>query len=197
VTTQSDGTAAATIQLAPDPGAPGRAREFLTRFVRAEGAERYAEDGRVVVSELVTNAVRYSRTEMAVDLELTGAGLEVGVYDDGPGQPRITPATRRELGGRGLVLVARLAHEWGVQFAERGGKRVWCMLTDRVRGEADESGDDVMPASAKQSSPRPIRSLGADRMARGSTPLLTSVVLAVGAVVPRRRRGPPRAADNR
>jgi anti-sigma regulatory factor (Ser/Thr protein kinase) len=130
VTTKSDGTAAATIQLTPESGAPGRARDFLTRFVRSEGAERYAEDGRVIVSELVTNAVRYSRTEMSVDLELTGAGLEVGVYDDGPGEPHITPATQRGLSGRGLALVARLAQEWGVQFAERGGKRVWCVLTD-------------------------------------------------------------------
>lgn len=161
MTTKSDATAAATIQLAPESGAPRRAREFLTRFVCSEGAEQYAEDGRVVVSELVTNAVRYSRTEMSVDLELTGAGLVVGVYDDGPGEPRITPATQRGLSGRGLVLVARLASEWGVQFAERGGKRVWCMLIGCVHGEADETGDDVMTTSEKPLIPLPRGELSA------------------------------------
>ncbi|MEZ0110352.1 anti-sigma regulatory factor (Ser/Thr protein kinase) [Catenulispora sp. EB89] len=129
MTEKSDRPTGAAIQLAPVPGAPGRAREFLTRFVGAEGAEQYGEDGRLVISELVTNAVQHGAgTEMSVDLELTGAGLEVGVYDDGPGEPRITPAARRETGGRGLVVVARIAQEWGVQFAERGGKRVWCLL---------------------------------------------------------------------
>lgn len=108
--------------------APGRARAFLARFVRTEGAEQYADDGQLVVSELVTNAVQHGGTEMSVDLELTGAGLEVGVFDDGPGEPRITPLARREMGGRGLALVATIAQEWGVQIAKCGGKRVWCLL---------------------------------------------------------------------
>ena len=108
--------------------APGRARAFLAQFVRSEGAEQYAEDGQLVISELVTNAGQHAGTEMSVDLELTGAGLEVGVYDEGPGEPHIVPVAERETGGHGLAMVARIAQEWGVQFAERGGKRVWCLL---------------------------------------------------------------------
>jgi anti-sigma regulatory factor (Ser/Thr protein kinase) len=123
----------AAIQLAPVSGAPGRARAFLTRFVRAKGAEQYtaeqyAVDGQLVISELVTNAVQHACTEMSLDLKLTGAGLQVGVYDDGPGEPHITVAAQRETGGRGLAVVASLTKEWGVQFAERGGKRVWCLI---------------------------------------------------------------------
>jgi anti-sigma regulatory factor (Ser/Thr protein kinase) len=131
VTTKSDRPTAAAMQLAPLSGAPGQARTFLTEFVRAEGAEQYAEDGRLVVSELVTNGVQHARTEMSVDLVLTRAGLEVGVHDDGPGEPHVVPVAQRGLGGRGLALVSRLAQEWGVEFAERGGKRVWCLLTAR------------------------------------------------------------------
>lgn len=128
MTRKSNRPTFAALQLAPVSGAPGRARAFLTRFVRAKDAGQYAEDGQLVVSELVTNAVQYACTEMSVDLTLTRAGLRVGVYDDGPGEPHITPAAQREIGGRGLAVVASLAQEWGVQFAERGGKRVWCLI---------------------------------------------------------------------
>ena len=81
---------AAAMQFAPVPDAPGRARDFLTDFLRAARAEQYLDDGRLVVSELVTNAVEHAGTPLSVDLTPTGAGLEIGVRDDGPGRPRIT-----------------------------------------------------------------------------------------------------------
>jgi anti-sigma regulatory factor (Ser/Thr protein kinase) len=83
----------------------------------------------LLVSELVTNAVRHARGNCAITLELDAAGtwLRIEVQDGDPRwpQPR-TPAGVDE-SGFGLVLVDALARKWGVRETA-AGKAVWADL---------------------------------------------------------------------
>jgi serine/threonine-protein kinase RsbW len=83
----------------------------------------------LLVSELVTNAVRHARDTRAVALRLraTGTWLRIEIHDGDPRWPRPrTPAACDE-SGFGLVLVDALADKWGVR--ESGtGKAVWAEL---------------------------------------------------------------------
>jgi anti-sigma regulatory factor (Ser/Thr protein kinase) len=118
--------------LAPGPTAPARARTFLTDTCRRWGAEEFVTDAALVVSELVTNAVRHAGTEMRLVLELRAGTLTVRVHDQGPGLPRLIPPAERGFGGQGLAIVVQLAQAWGVAVEDGGGKAVWCRLGPRA-----------------------------------------------------------------
>ena len=117
----------AQLRLAPGSGAPGRARVFLEDTCRRWAVPEYTQDAALVVSELITNAVRHAGTEMRLGLELRDGGLTVSVHDRGEGLPRLIPPAERVFAGRGLAIVVRLAEAWGVVVAD-GGKSVWCRL---------------------------------------------------------------------
>ncbi|MFF0199516.1 SpoIIE family protein phosphatase [Streptomyces sp. NPDC005017] len=90
--------------------------------------ERLAGDALVVVSELVTNAVVHTGTdvELACRLEPDNGSLVVEVSDRHPARPSVGAGESHEYGG-GLRLVAGLAESWGVTY--RGGARtVWARL---------------------------------------------------------------------
>jgi anti-sigma regulatory factor (Ser/Thr protein kinase) len=87
------------------------------------------EDVRLLVSELVTNAIRHADTPIDGDVELAVSivhgRIHVEVADTGPGfepQPRDDEMTRP--GGWGLYLVDRIADRWGVAARDRMN-RVW------------------------------------------------------------------------
>ena len=92
----------------------------------------------LLVSELVTNAVRHARGTDAIALKLQTAGtwLRIEVQDGDPRwpQPR-TPAGFDE-SGFGFVLVDALAHKWGVRETATG-KAVWADLDARQGGEPE------------------------------------------------------------
>ncbi|MGW3950856.1 ATP-binding protein [Streptomyces sp. NPDC004752] len=101
----------------------------LTRITLADwGLSRRSDDVLLCVSELATNALLHGVPpgrcfRFCLTLTTDGA-LRVEVHDSGPGEIR-TPDTGPESEhGRGLLLVAALADDWGV--AERDpGKVVW------------------------------------------------------------------------
>jgi len=115
--------------LAPEVTAPRRAREFLTQACAAWHAEQFVETGRLVISELVTNAVLHAGTDIGVELRFEPGRLGIRVHDDGHELPAVVPPEQRTLGGVGLDLVSRAAQAWGVTPDPRGGKDVWCVLT--------------------------------------------------------------------
>jgi anti-sigma regulatory factor (Ser/Thr protein kinase) len=119
------------VRLIAQATAPRAARDFLAMKCREWDACRFLEPASLVVSELVTNAVRHAGTDIRLDLELAGAALTVAVHDSGTGVPYVVPPERRLLGGRGLAMVERVAESWGVA-ADEDGKSVWC----RIRVEA-------------------------------------------------------------
>ena len=122
----------AQTQLSPGPSAPGRARAFLAETCRRWRADDFVTDAALVVSELVTNAVRHAGTEMRLGLELRDGMLTVRVHDHGPGLPRLIPPAERGFGGQGLAIVVQLAQAWGVAVEDDGGKAVWCRLGPRA-----------------------------------------------------------------
>jgi anti-sigma regulatory factor (Ser/Thr protein kinase) len=90
-----------------------------------------AEDTLLIVSELVTNAVRHGRPEIVLHLELTGDRVRIEVQDGSdelPLVPADQPAVDR-LTGRGLLIVAATASDWGIaRLTGRSGKTVWAEL---------------------------------------------------------------------
>ncbi|MBH5337670.1 ATP-binding protein [Streptomyces pactum] len=88
-----------------------------------------AEDGALIVSELVTNAVRHARrASLRVVIDRPGATrLRIGVVDFSRARPVLGAPGPRDEDGRGLALVAELAAEWGTD-ALPWGKRVWAEL---------------------------------------------------------------------
>jgi anti-sigma regulatory factor (Ser/Thr protein kinase) len=108
-------------RLAVTPEAASEARHALTGIALGDGRER---DVRLLVSELVTNAVRHANLAagdvilLVIDVEETI--LRVEVHDPGGGFVPTAPAPDpARPSGWGLYLVAELADRWGVDSDER------------------------------------------------------------------------------
>jgi hypothetical protein len=78
----------------------------------------------LLVSELVTNAIRYAAGEVMLRLVLDGE-LVCEVLDNSMALPRLRHAGRDEESGRGLEVVSQFAQRWGARRT-RQGKIVWC-----------------------------------------------------------------------
>jgi anti-sigma regulatory factor (Ser/Thr protein kinase) len=104
------------------PAAIGRARQDVEDALASNDVDaRTSEDAMLLVSELVTNAVRHARTgRFEVRLQVRPERLRIEVQDDGLGfEPRVAPS-RDGTGGYGLLLVDRVADRWGVARDARG-----------------------------------------------------------------------------
>jgi anti-sigma regulatory factor (Ser/Thr protein kinase) len=120
-----------TLRLALPPDVPTvRLARQATRDTLAAWQLSHLEEAAVlVVSELVTNAVRHARDTGAIGLELSSAGsrLRVEVQDGDPRwRVRYSPAECDE-SGYGFVLVDSLAGDWGIRRVS-AGKAVWAEL---------------------------------------------------------------------
>jgi anti-sigma regulatory factor (Ser/Thr protein kinase) len=80
----------------------------------------------LVVSELVTNAIRYGRPPIRLRL-IRERGLIVEVSDGGHTSPHLRRAAMEDEGGRGLFLVAQLTQRWGTRYTP-AGKTIWTEL---------------------------------------------------------------------
>jgi anti-sigma regulatory factor (Ser/Thr protein kinase) len=108
--------------------APSVARQFvgssLLGLLPPLGETETIADAELVVSELVTNAVRSGAATVRVMVELHHGELKLDVADDGPGWPTLARPDARVAHGRGLVLVDALADRWRAEPIATGGKRV-------------------------------------------------------------------------
>ncbi|WP_329539759.1 ATP-binding SpoIIE family protein phosphatase [Streptomyces sp. NBC_01358] len=121
-----DGDVAAW-QLALDPREVARARRLVRGRLLDWELPDAVEAAELMVSELVTNAVKHGRTHhIGLRLVRTGA-LLCEVTDDEPAPATLLDATADDESGRGLVLVSGLAREWGTSTTARG-KTVWFEL---------------------------------------------------------------------
>jgi anti-sigma regulatory factor (Ser/Thr protein kinase) len=106
------------------------ARRFVTALLRDWPV---VDDAELVVSELATNAVRHSASgrfggRFLVSVQAHADRLWVGVLDEGgPSSPRLFRSYPEGEGGRGLLLVASLAVDWGV-WGDEHGRTVWAVL---------------------------------------------------------------------
>ncbi|CCK32469.1 magnesium or manganese-dependent protein phosphatase [Streptomyces davaonensis JCM 4913] len=99
------------------------AREKITRQLAAWGLDELSFTTELVVSELVTNAVRYAGGPVGLRL-IREDVLVCEVTDPGNTQPRLRQAGSTDEGGRGLFLVAQLTSRWGCRYGQTG-KTIW------------------------------------------------------------------------
>ncbi|MBV2357682.1 serine/threonine-protein phosphatase [Streptomyces sp. J2-1] len=112
--------------LDPDDSAPGQARRLARAELSRWGLDDLSDSVELLVSEVVTNAVRYSTRPVTLRLLRTDV-LRCEVGDDVPQLPRLRQARATDEGGRGLYLVNRLARRWGATRLSTG-KVVWFEL---------------------------------------------------------------------
>ena len=110
--------------------APSHARAWISERT-PELPRATAEDALLIVSELVTNAVRHGQPEIVLQLDLGDDRIRIEVHDGGdelPLVPADQPAVDRPT-GRGLLIVAATASDWGITRPTTGsGKTVWAEL---------------------------------------------------------------------
>ncbi|WP_327165421.1 SpoIIE family protein phosphatase [Streptomyces zaomyceticus] len=106
-----------------DPRAVASARETATGKLAEWGLEGNAFVTELIVSELVTNAVRYAGGPVGLRL-IRDEALFCEVTDPSNTQPRMRRARISDEGGRGLFLVAQLSRRWGSRYGQTG-KTIW------------------------------------------------------------------------
>ncbi|MEU6244069.1 ATP-binding protein [Streptomyces sp. NPDC047024] len=117
--------------LPREPESAATARRLVRAACAAWGLRLAAENGALVVSELVANAVRHARRDsIRVVVERVAPGtVRVAVADFSRVLPEPCTPKDDEEGGRGVALVAALASNWGTD-ERRWGKVVWAELEE-------------------------------------------------------------------
>ncbi|EFL30413.1 magnesium or manganese-dependent protein phosphatase [Streptomyces viridochromogenes DSM 40736] len=112
-----------TWQLPPDPAAVARARKTAGEQLAAWGLTEAAFTTELIVSELVTNALRYGGAPIELRL-IRDTTLICEVSDGSNTAPHLRRARVFDEGGRGLLLVAQLSERWGSRQTPTG-KTIW------------------------------------------------------------------------
>jgi len=100
------------------------ARSVLAEPMKRWDLEELIPTTELLVSELVTNAVKYSRGDVTLRL-VNEKALVCEVLDNSGALPRLRQANGEDESGRGLQVVRQLAHRWGARRTATG-KVVWC-----------------------------------------------------------------------
>ncbi|MFL5996319.1 MAG: SpoIIE family protein phosphatase [Streptomyces sp.] len=106
-----------------DPALVAEARKTTSRQLTEWGLEEFAFTTELVVSELVTNAIRHAVGPIRLRL-IRERSLVCEVFDSGDTTPHLRHPRTTDEGGRGLLLVSQFARRWGTRFAPEG-KIIW------------------------------------------------------------------------
>ncbi|MFD7714178.1 ATP-binding protein, partial [Streptomyces sp. NPDC059786] len=106
-----------------DPAAVGDVRAAVTARLTEWGLEDMTFTTELVLSELVTNAIRYGGSPIRVRI-IRDRALICEVSDSSNTSPHLRYAASTDEGGRGLFLVAQLAERWGTRYTP-AGKVIW------------------------------------------------------------------------
>jgi anti-sigma regulatory factor (Ser/Thr protein kinase) len=100
------------------------------------------EDAVLIVSEMVTNAIRHCAGAVILHLSRAADYIRIEVTDSSPHKPRLIDAPPDAESGRGLRIISQLATRWGYSPTGRG-KLVWADLPyRRARRPTSHSGSD-------------------------------------------------------
>ncbi|MEU4875771.1 SpoIIE family protein phosphatase [Streptomyces sp. NPDC021608] len=106
-----------------DPAAVGEVRAAVVRQLARWDLEELSFTTELILSELVTNAIRYGSAPVGVRL-LRDRTLICEVSDSSSTSPHLRYAAMTDEGGRGLFLVAQLTDRWGTRYTPKG-KVIW------------------------------------------------------------------------
>lgn len=106
---------------------PSQARAAVTACARELGIDEVCDDVVLLVSEMVTNAIRYAAPPVRLEIQAGERDVVVAVCDGSPEPPRARAAGDDAEGGRGMMLVDMLTNDHGVRTDPRG-KAVWARL---------------------------------------------------------------------
>ncbi|MFF3941876.1 SpoIIE family protein phosphatase [Streptomyces phaeofaciens] len=118
-----DSDRTASWDVASDPSAVAGVRAAAGRTLHDWGLEEEAFTLELILSELVTNAIRYASGPIVVRL-IRDRSLICEVSDGSSVAPHLRRAAGMDEGGRGLFLVAQFADRWGTRYTP-GGKVIW------------------------------------------------------------------------
>ncbi|MFJ2018354.1 SpoIIE family protein phosphatase [Streptomyces nodosus] len=118
-----------TWSLPSDPEVVAQARTRTTDPLAAWGLDQAVFTSELVVSELVTNAIRYGQPPVQLRL-IHDRDLICEVSDAGSSSPHLRRARVYDEGGRGLMLVAQLTQQWGTRHTPQG-KTIWADISLR------------------------------------------------------------------
>jgi PAS domain S-box-containing protein len=116
----------ADLELPPDPAMVAHARTYTERQLAAWGLSDLSFTAALVVSELVTNGIRYTTGPVVLRL-IRDRCLLCEVSDKAHTAPHLRRARRDDEGGRGLFLVAQMSQRWGTRYTS-SGKTIWAEL---------------------------------------------------------------------
>lgn len=112
-----------------------QARQLVRAALNTWQLSHLIDDGQLIVSELVANAVQHShcrRIHVSVERP-TESRVRVVVSDKSQSKPVVATPGVDEEAGRGLLLIGSVADDWGIDY-RRWGKAVWADL--RTEGSA-------------------------------------------------------------
>ncbi|UFR06209.1 SpoIIE family protein phosphatase [Streptomyces sp. Go40/10] len=135
----------ASWEFPSDPEAVARARALTRAQLAAWGMSELDFNTGLVVSELVTNAVRYGGPGPVGLRLLRDDSLICEVSDGSNTSPRIRRAATTEEGGRGLFLVAQFTKSWGARYMPQG-KTVWAEQIPQPEQPAPEADEQTLLA---------------------------------------------------
>jgi serine phosphatase RsbU (regulator of sigma subunit)/anti-sigma regulatory factor (Ser/Thr protein kinase) len=115
-------------QLDPEETSVRQARHLLRDPLKRWGLEDLLPVTELLVSELVTNAIRYAQGDIRLRIVHEPESVVCEVHDTSPALPRVLQVDRDAENGRGLHVVAQLANRWGTRRTH-SGKVVWCEQT--------------------------------------------------------------------
>ncbi|WP_069817077.1 SpoIIE family protein phosphatase [Streptomyces sp. TP-A0874] len=113
----------ATWELLTDPAVVSRAREMATRQLSQWGLDELIFSTELIVSELVTNAIRHASGPLNLRL-IRERSLICEVSDSSSTSPHLRHARTTDEGGRGLFLISQLTDRWGARYTPKG-KVIW------------------------------------------------------------------------
>lgn len=116
----------ATWDIPPDPASVAQARKDVDQRLASWGLPDLTFAAELIASELVTNAIRYGAAPIRLRL-IHDRALICEVSDASSTSPHLRRARDFDEGGRGLMLVAQMAHRWGTRHTTLG-KTIWAEL---------------------------------------------------------------------